>query len=272
MKKVRTAIRIFQKEGWSSLIRMSLQKIRSFGSRTVKDELGICYQTLEADKKPGIMIDVGAHLGGSLAPFAKSGWKVFAFEPDFENREELTRKFGSHPLVQIDPRAVSNQSASKVTLYKSEQSSGISSLTPFHESHHEALKVDVITLASFIAEQHLLEEHIDFLKIDTEGYDYFVLQGFPWDQDTPDIILCEFGNAKTEPLGYSITNLAEYLQAKSYQLIISEWYPIQVYGSSHRWRRFVHYPCELLDPNAWGNIIAARDPEIFNKLSEACHL
>ena len=272
MKKVRTAIRIIKDEGWISLFRKSLQKIRSYGSRTTKDELGICYQILEADNKQGLMIDVGAHQGGSLAPFAKSGWRVFAFEPDLENREELTRKFRSHPLVQIDPRAVSNQPASNVTLYKSDQSSGISSLTPFHESHHESLKVDVITLASFLAEQQLLEEQIDFLKIDTEGYDYFVLQGFPWDQESPDIILCEFENAKTKPLGYLITDLAEYLRARSYQLIISEWYPIQEYGSSHRWRRFAHYPCELLDPKAWGNIMAARDPETFNKLSKACHL
>jgi len=272
MKKVRTAIRIIKEEGWSSLFRKSLQKVRSYGSRTAKDELGICYQTLEADKKQGLMIDVGAHHGGSLAPFAKSGWRVFAFEPDLENREELTRKFGSYPLVQIDPRAVSNQPASKVTFYVSDQSSGISSLKPFHKSHHEALKVDVITLAGFLAEQQLLEEKIDFLKIDTEGYDYFVLQGFPWDQVSPGLILCEFENAKTEPLGYSTTDLAEYLRAKAYNLIISEWYPILVYGSPHRWRRFALYPCELLDPEAWGNIIAARDPEIFNKLSKACHL
>jgi len=272
MKKVRTAVQIIVEEGWVALFRKSMQKIHSYGSEAAIDELGICYQALEADKMQGLMIDVGAHQGGALAPFTKSGWRVFAFEPDLENREVLIKKFGSYPLVQVDPRAVSNQPASNVTLYKSDQSSGISSLTPFHKSHHEAMKVDVITLAGFLAEQQLLEEQINFLKIDTEGYDYFVLQGFPWDQVSPDLILCEFENAKTEPLGYSITDLAEYLLARSYKLIVSEWYPIQAYGSPHRWRRFALYPCELLDPKAWGNIIAARDPEIFSKLSKACHL
>ena len=272
MEKARTAVRIIKKEGWAALFRKSLQKIRSLGSGTAIDEIGICYQSLKADKLQGLMIDAGAHQGGSLAPFAKSGWQVFASEPDLENREVLTRKFGSHPLVQVDPHAVSNQPASNVTLYKSAQSSGISSLTPFHESHHEALKVDVITLADFLKEQELLAEQIDFLKIDTEGYDYFVLQGFPWDRVSPGVILCEFENSKTEPLGYSLTDLAEYLRDKSYNLIISEWYPILAYGSSHRWRRFALYPCELLDPKAWGNIIAAQDPEIFSNISKACHL
>ena len=84
--------------------------------------------------------------------------------------------------------------------------------------------------------------------------------------------MCEFEDAKTEPLGYSITDLAEYLRAKSYNLIISEWYPILAYGSPHRWRRFALYPCELLDSKAWGNIIAVRDPEIFSIISKACHL
>ncbi|MCJ7717964.1 MAG: FkbM family methyltransferase [Anaerolineales bacterium] len=272
MDKVKTAIRIIKEEGWIAFFRKSLLKIRSFGSSTTVDELNICYQALEADDKQGLMIDVGAHQGGSLAPFSKAGWKVFAFEPDLENREELTRKYGSNPLVQIDPRAVSNQPASNVILYKSEQSSGISSLTPFHESHQEGLKVDVITLSGFLAEQQLLEEKIEFLKIDTEGYDYFVLQGFPWDKVSPDVILCEFEDAKSKPLGYLLSDLADYLQVRSYRLIVSEWFPVQAYGSTHRWRRFATYPCELLDPKAWGNIIAARDPEVFSKLSKACHL
>jgi FkbM family methyltransferase len=272
MKKIRTAIQIIKEEGWAAFFRKTMQKILSHRSGTAIDELGICYQALEAEKMQGLMIDVGAHQGGSLAPFAKSGWRVFAFEPDLENREVLTRKFGSYPLVQVDPRAVSNQPALNVTLYKSTQSSGISSLTPFHKSHREAMKVDVITLAGFLTEQRLFEEHIDFLKIDTEGYDYLVLQGFPWDQVSPGLILCEFEDAKTEPLGYSITDLAEYLLARSYKLIVSEWYPIQSYGSPHRWKRFALYPCELLDPKAWGNIIAVQDPEIFSNISKACHL
>lgn len=203
--------------------------------------------------KPGVMIDVGAHWGTSLLPFVESGWEIYAFEPDTENWEILTRRFGTK--IHIDQRAVSNKSATNVILYKSGQSAGISSLSPFHESHYAAIGVDVITLTDFILEKRI--EEVDFLKIDTEGYDYFVLQGFPWNKILPSVVLCEFENSKTIPLGYSMTDMAEYLLSKSYSLTISEWYPVKAYGTQHQWKRFASYPCEL-NPNAWGNIIASR--------------
>ncbi len=202
-------------------------------------------------KKKGTMIDVGAHWGTSLLPFVESGWKIFAFEPDPSNRKELKRRFKD---IFIDARAVSNKVATNITLYKSQQSTGISSLSPFHESHYAAIGVDVITLTEFIKEQKI--KKVDFLKIDTEGYDYFVLQGYPWSK-APKVILCEFENSKTEPLGYSFDDMAEFLLSKGYKLKISEWYPVKAYGAVHEWKRLTDYPCEL-DTNAWGNIIAEK--------------
>jgi len=201
--------------------------------------------------KPGVMIDVGAHYGTSLMPFYRTGWKVYAFEPDPKNRQALTERY---PHLYVDPRAISNRPATNVTLYQSQQSTGISSLSPFHESHYAAIGVDVITLSAFIKEQKI--KKVDFLKIDTEGYDYFVLQGYPW-KKAPKVVLCEFEDSKTEPLGYTFEDTAEFLLSKGYELKISEWYPVEAYGSPHQWKRFVDYPCELA-PDAWGNIIARR--------------
>ena len=197
------------------------------------------------------MIDVGAHWGTSLGLFVKNGWKVYAFEPDRENFQELVRRY---PTIHVDGRAVSNKPATNVTLYKSHQSAGISTLSPFHESHYPAIGVDVITLTSFIHEQRI--KKVDFLKIDTEGFDYFVLQGYPW-KKAPKVILCEFENSKTNPLGYTLEDVAEFLLSKSYKLKISEWEPVVTYGGSHKWKRLTDYPCELSD-NAWGNIIACK--------------
>ena len=195
------------------------------------------------------MIDVGAMWGTSLAPFYHAGWKIFAFEPDRQNYQELVKRY---PNIYIDRRAVSNKPATNVTLYKSQQSTGISTLSPFHESHYAAIGVDVITLSAFIKEQKI--KKVDFLKIDTEGYDYFVLQGYPW-KKAPKVILCEFEDSKTEPLGYTFEDMAEFLLSKGYKLKISEWYPVKAYGTAHQWKRFVDYPCELGE-GAWGNIIA----------------
>ncbi|MFO8166210.1 MAG: FkbM family methyltransferase [Desulfatiglandales bacterium] len=237
-----------------------------------RNERELCFRVLDGEKNPGIMFDVGAHYGGALASFAENGWEVFAFEPDPENRLVLKSKFGNFSNVHIDPRAVSKTSEKGIPFYHSDESSGISSLLPFHESHKETERVDVTTLEDYLKNQSLLGEQIDFLKIDTEGYDLFVLQGFPWESNSPRLILCEFEDKKTRKLGYGLSDLAKYLADRNYQMVISEWYPIHRYGRRHRWRRFTTYPCQLKDPQAWGNIIAAYDPDLYNKMLSFCGL
>lgn len=104
---------------------------------------------------------------------------------------------------------------------------------------------------------------MDFLKIDTEGFDYFVLKGFPWDRSglKPGIILCEFEDSKTRPLGYDWKVMADFIQSKGYQVYVSEWFPIEKYGVSHRWRGIKKYPAELEDHEGWGNLVALASSE-----------
>jgi hypothetical protein len=121
-----------------------------------------------------------------------------------------------------------------------------------------------VTLAVAL-EQHKIEQ-VHFLKIDAEGSDLFVLQGFPWDWIKPDVVVCEFEDDKTDALGYRFRDLADYLVSQGYEILVSEWYPIKRYGTSHRWRRFVSYPCDLVDPHAWGNLIAVRSGDELARL------
>lgn len=108
--------------------------------------------------------------------------------------------------------------------------------------------------------------HVNFLKIDTEGHDFFVLKSYPWDKDKPDVIECEFEDLKSvKKLNYSWKDMAEYLNSLNYKIIISEWYPIVRYGGNHKWKGFKEYPCELDDKNAWGNFICFQDINLFNE-------
>ena len=237
-----------------------------FVYRENRNEIELCYSALDAGRNPGIMFDVGAHHGGTLSCFAESGWDIFAFEPDFENRKILSEQFGDRSNVFIDDRALSNKAEKGVDFFRSYESSGISSLLPFRETHEISGKVEVTTLEKFHAEQSLGKRGIDFLKIVTEGYDLYVLQGVPWDEVSPRLILCEFEDRKTQKLGYEFTDLADYLKGKGYQIIVSEWYPIHTYGAQHHWRRFAVYPCQLQDPLGWGNILATQDENLFNRI------
>jgi FkbM family methyltransferase len=207
-----------------------------------------------------VMIDVGAHHGSALLPFLNMGWSVFAFEPDNKNREELHRRIDSHEKIEnlvLDTRCLGNKVIEGQPFFRSPQSTGISGLSSFHDTHSEEQSVDVTTLEVFFADRDL--ENVDFLKIDTEGHDLFVLEGFPWERAKPAVIECEFEDNKTLTLGYTFYDLAEFLCNKGYRVWVSEWHPILRYGIQHDWNQFVEYPCSLRNDNGWGNLVAFRD-------------
>lgn len=201
----------------------------------------------------GVLLDVGAHVGNTLAPFAERQWRVHAFEPDPENRAELERHFGSWPNVTILPNGLSDMTG-RLVLWKSDASTGASSLQPFTAEHKPHTEVDVITLTDYVRRERL--KRVTVLKIDVEGYELRVLRGFPWDDLRPDAVVVEFEDFKTTSLGYDWHDLASFLLERGYAVLVSEWYPVVTYGAAHRWRGFKRYPSELADRNAWGNLLA----------------
>jgi len=220
---------------------------------------------LVGKRTAGVMIDVGACSGVTLSQFYDAGWRVFAFEPDPTNRREIETRFGHSPNVTIDGRAVADRIAEDVPFYSSPESRGISSLHPFHKSHTETCKVSTTTITDFVQEKDL--HHIDYLKIDAEGYDMLILKGVPWDSIKPNMIMCEFEDSKTRSLGYTMHDMAHYLTERGYKVLVSEWHPIIRYGIKHDWHRLVPYPCKLDNPNAWGNLIAFRDQPDLQKIA-----
>ena len=206
-----------------------------------------------------IMLDVGAHFGTSAKYFQELGWRIHCFEPDPSNRKHLIDRFGKAPNVTIDPRAVSDAPAKGISFFTSEESTGISGLHAFRGSHKEAGRVDVTTVAEIVKEYGI--SHVDFLKIDVEGFDFSVIKGVPWDHIRPDVIECEFEDAKTLRLGHTYGDVADFLVGKGYAVYLSEWHPIVRYGIRHDWCRVIRYPEALRTSDAWGNILAFKyDP------------
>ena len=230
---------------------------RSHGAAVV--EGSAIASLIQPADRPGVMLDVGAHHGSSLASFSRAGWRVIACEPDAENRAALIKRHGSAPNVAIDPRAVSAKSAKDAPFFSSDESTGISALHAFRETHREVAKVEVTTVAELVDEHSL--ERIDYLKIDVEGFDFDVLQGVPWERVAPDVIECEFEDAKTVPRGHTWRDVCNYLTERGYTVYLSEWHPIVRYGIRHQWRQLVRYPTPLASDDGWGNILAFRgDP------------
>lgn len=203
--------------------------------------------------KLGTMIDVGACRGDTLLPFAQLGWDIFAFEPDPANRALLLGRIDGRANIQVYNDAVTQTDGEVLTFYGSPESIGISSLSPFTDGHRPVAQVTTTRLDTFIASKNIRK--VDYLKIDTEGHDLFALKSFPLKDMPPDIILCEFEDRKTVPLGYTVVDMFNYLKGFGYHVIVSEWEPIERYGVRHKWKRF-HADPGSVSKNGWGNIIA----------------
>ncbi|MFH0902002.1 MAG: hypothetical protein V2A73_15335, partial [Pseudomonadota bacterium] len=82
------------------------------------DEVDLAFRALRTKRSETnrTMVDVGAHYGSSCEQFARSGWRVFAFEPDAANRLVLQDRVGRLPNVEIVPLAVSDRDGEDVPL------------------------------------------------------------------------------------------------------------------------------------------------------------
>lgn len=221
-------------------------------TRLAADETKIIFNYL--NQYEGIMIDVGAHIGNSAKLFLENNWQVFCYEPDPNNRKKLLLNLEEYSNKLIFDKAISNKIDELVEFYDSKDSTGISSLLPFNKNHKKICEVKTSTLTKEIKEHNI--KNVDFLKIDTEGYDLMVLQGFPFDFIKPSVIECEFEDLKTTKLDYTVIDMINFLQNRGYLVYVSEWHPIIRYGIRHEWKRFFKYEGQNLDSNSWGNLLA----------------
>lgn len=207
----------------------------------------------------GVMLDVGACKGSAFEGFAEMGWEVHAFEPNPPMYAHILEHRGHYERVKINQLAVSETSGECLPFYTSEESIGISSLSPFRDTHKPTAIVKTIRLDEYYGNNGIYRA--DFLKIDTEGFDIFVLKSHDWLRFKPKAIICEYEDFKTEKLGYRTEDTAALLEAHGYTVYVSEWHPIIQYGGgTHRWKAFKRWQPGIAPSSSWGNLVAFRDP------------
>lgn len=134
--------------------------------------------------RPPVLFDVGANVGNyslelaGLYPHAR----VFAFEPNRSTFEKLTSKTASFGNIEcLNYGLGSKQGHLDMYTYENDLISEHASvyekvLTDLHHSGTLIKRqVPIITIQDFCAERSI--DRIDFLKIDTEGFEYEVLLG-----------------------------------------------------------------------------------------------
>jgi FkbM family methyltransferase len=136
------------------------------------------YETYLRHRPSGTFLDVGANWGAHSYPFAASGYRCVAFEPqpiccDFISR---IRELNALHNLTIVGSAVGARGQT-VPFFDSE----IETLSSMHQRHVEAFKVpwrqrtvECVTLDSY-CRMHKIAPTL--IKIDTEGFEYEVARG-----------------------------------------------------------------------------------------------
>ena len=152
------------------------------------------YKKLLTIENP-IIFDVGGNLGQSIKIFKKHypTSKIYSFEPINDCFNKMKSEFFNDDDINIYNFAVGHKVEKK--LFNVYENSGHSSFfekkksSPWFRKHNQThirernqfkldekkIDVDVITLDNFCEKYKI--ENIDLLKIDTQGYEEFVLEG-----------------------------------------------------------------------------------------------
>ena len=136
---------------------------------------------IEKLSQGGIFLDVGANIGYCSLVASKKYEKVYAFEPIPENWELLVKSLKDNDIqnVEVIKKCVGNSESLELTAFADNMggSRNIENTKKQNVSHMKVSSTrvyEVITLDSFTESI----ESIDLIKIDVEGHELQVLQGF----------------------------------------------------------------------------------------------
>lgn len=125
------------------------------------------------------VIDVGANVGEWLAQIVREqrneALSVLAFEPSASAFAILRQRFGNDPRIELVHRAVGDVSGRVDFFEEPRAGKGSTIVSQFTRTAAPARTIDVTTLDEEVDRRNW--EHVDFLKIDAEGYDFRVLKG-----------------------------------------------------------------------------------------------
>lgn len=145
-------------------------------------------------KRGDTVIEVGGHIGYFSVLYAKlvgSAGRVFVFEPGDNNLPYLRRNLAHHANAEIIEKAVSHQNGTVKFWLEDLSGQNNSMVENYHlldgnialaglgsDVHKREVQVPSITLDTFISQiQQAKNLSPQFIKIDVEGAELFVLQG-----------------------------------------------------------------------------------------------
>jgi len=178
---------------------------KGYGAGTIKEEVNACLELL--NMKPLIFLDIGGNKGEYTKEVLIRYPKInaYVFEPSSTNVTILQNEFVNFPNVKINDCALSNVNG-KQKLYCDKFGSGLASLAKRRLEHfnidmNNSEEIETKRFDDFWKTTEYKSNNntiIDYVKIDVEGYELYVLEGFGDIIYNMRIIQFEFGGANID--------------------------------------------------------------------------
>jgi len=172
-----------------------------------------------AFEEGSVFLDVGANIGWyslTVARSAKARISILAFEPDplsFRLLSENIRLNGCDAVRPVQEAASDAQTTKTLYLYAN-KNRGRHSLLPINDEG--TVEVQTTSLDVFLDRQGIDPRTVAFMKVDVEGYEYYVLNGARKLLDTLPLMLCEFSPGYMRQGGIDPGALIGLLREKHY--------------------------------------------------------
>lgn len=166
--------------------------------------------------KGDIVIDGGAYVGGYATLFSKlvgPNGKVYAFEPNPHMYYLLSRTAEEYSNIFPQPYALAETEKSVSFYVPIRKQTWKAGIAPIEDAEH--IQVQAVSIDSFIERENI---HPDFIKLDVEGYELYVLQGATklLASSKPPIWLLEaFLDYTKNRFGYSVNEYISFISEKS---------------------------------------------------------
>ena len=177
----------------------ALAQGKGWGYSTIAIEVDTCLSLLR--KKPKIFIDIGANKGlYTKYLLSKLDYiECHLFEPSKYNSQILKDSFSSKGKVKINELGLSNVN-SRTKLFSDKSGSTLASLTKRRLEHLdiEMLFEEEVVIKRFDNYWENKDNLIDYVKIDVEGHELDVLEGFGELIKNTKLIQFEFGGCNID--------------------------------------------------------------------------
>ena len=199
--------------------------------------------------KFNLLMDVGAHQGESIELFSRNFTikKIISFEASPINFKLLRNKIGTsnqnynNTLLVIENIALGAEN--KTTEFKQFNESSSSTIKKINEESkyykrkfrlinffnkkkvYQKLQIKVIKLKDYIVQQNIGK--IDFLKIDTEGYEYEILLGLEDKIEFVNTIMFEHHYDNMIKKGYTFSDINKLLVKNNFKKIYKSRMPFR---------------------------------------------